>query len=139
MGGSQSLLNNAAELPWLGVGALSGNIRQSSNGYGTQTGSQTQAWGPMLMQAASQAAQAAAMGSDPRLKTNVVLVSTDPDGLVWYDFDYRQDMGIELPTQRQRGVMANQVAKLRPWALGPLLAGEYATVNYAALEMEPAR
>lgn len=45
MGGSQSLLNNAAELPWLGVGALNGNIRQASNGYGTQTGTQTQPGG----------------------------------------------------------------------------------------------
>lgn len=35
MGGATGLLNNAAELPWLGVGALNGNIRQASNGYGT--------------------------------------------------------------------------------------------------------
>lgn len=62
MGGSQSLLNNAAELPWIGVGALNGNIRQASNGYGTQTGTQTQAWGPMLAQAAGNAAAAYAGG-----------------------------------------------------------------------------
>lgn len=135
MGGSQSLLNNAAELPWLGVGAMNGNIRQASNGYGTQTGTQSQAWGPMLISAAQSAAQAAAAGSDPRLKTNVVWVSTDPDGLDWYDFDYRQDMGLELPTERQRGVMATQVAELRPWALGAPLKG-FLTVNYDALAMK---
>lgn len=39
MGGATGLLNNAADLPWLGVGALNGNIRQASNGYGvTKTG-----------------------------------------------------------------------------------------------------
>jgi len=35
MGGATGLLNNAADLPWIGVGALNGNIRQASNGYGT--------------------------------------------------------------------------------------------------------
>lgn len=37
MGGATGLLNNAAALPWTGVGALNGNIRQASNGYGTTT------------------------------------------------------------------------------------------------------
>lgn len=140
MGGSQSLLNNAAELPWLGVGAMNGNIRQASNGYGRQTTNSTQTqsspWGQMLMSGLAAGAQAYA-ASDPRLKTNVVWVSTDPDGLDWYDFDYRQDMGLELPTQRQRGVMATQVAELRPWALGEPLSG-YLTVRYDLLEMREA-
>jgi hypothetical protein len=50
MGGSQSLLNNAAELPWIGVGALNGNVRQASNGYGTSTSttSQSQPFGSIL-------------------------------------------------------------------------------------------
>lgn len=48
MGGSQSLLNNAAELPWLGVGALNGNIRQASNGYGTTTSKQSGNIGQMV-------------------------------------------------------------------------------------------
>lgn len=37
MGGATGLLNNAADLPWIGVGALNGNIRQASQGYGTTT------------------------------------------------------------------------------------------------------
>ncbi len=131
MGGSQSLLNNAAELPWIGVGALNGNVRQASNGYGTQTGTQSQAWGPLLMQAAANGAQAAAM-SDRRTKTNIVKVGEETDGLGIYDFDYRQDLGIDLATERQRGVMADEVATLRPWALGPKI-GDYATVNYGEL------
>jgi hypothetical protein len=48
MGGAQGLLNNAAELPWIGVGALNGNVRQASNGYGTQTNKTTTPWGPAL-------------------------------------------------------------------------------------------
>lgn len=48
MGGAQGLLNNAAELPWIGVGALNGNVRQASNGYGTQTTQTSQPWGAAL-------------------------------------------------------------------------------------------
>ena len=131
MGGSQSLLNNAAELPWIGVQAANGAVRQASNGYGTSTQRSSQPWGPMLLQAASQGAQAAAM-SDRRAKLNIVKVGEEADGLGIYDFDYRQDIGIDLSTDRQRGVMADEVARLRPWALGPKIGG-YATVNYSAL------
>jgi hypothetical protein len=48
MGGSQGLLNNAAELPWIGVGALNGNVRNASGGYGTQTTTQKQGLGGIL-------------------------------------------------------------------------------------------
>lgn len=48
MGGSQGLLNNAAELPWIGVGALNGNVRNASGGYGTTTTTQKQGIGGML-------------------------------------------------------------------------------------------
>jgi hypothetical protein len=48
MGGSQGLLNNAAELPWIGVGALNGNIRNASGGYGTQTTTSKQGLGGIL-------------------------------------------------------------------------------------------
>lgn len=49
MGGSQSLLNNAAELPWIGVQAANGAVRQASSGYGTQTSTQTGGLGQALM------------------------------------------------------------------------------------------
>lgn len=62
MQGSQSLINNAAELPWIGVGALNGNVRQASNGYGTSTTSAAPNWGQMLLQAAAQGASAYAGG-----------------------------------------------------------------------------
>lgn len=48
MGGSQGLLNNAAELPWIGVGALNGNVRNASGGYGTTTTTQKTGLGGVL-------------------------------------------------------------------------------------------
>lgn len=48
MGGAQGLLNNAAELPWIGVQAANGAVRQASGGYGTSTTTQKQGLGPML-------------------------------------------------------------------------------------------
>lgn len=127
MGGSQSLINSAAELPWIGVQAANGAVRQASAGYGTQksTTTQRQPWGPMLLDAASSAAQAAMMASDRRLKRQVELLSRLRDGLGVYRWTY-------LWGERATGVMADEVAAKRPWALGPTLGG-YATVNMGAL------
>lgn len=134
MNGTQGLLNNAAELPWIGVGALNGNVRQASNGYGTTTSKQTGNIGQMLLQGASNAAAAYA-GSDIRLKTNIDRVGETADGLGIYDFDYlpiEGQIAAFMPEGRQRGVMAHEVAVLRPDALGPVIDG-YATVDYGAL------
>jgi hypothetical protein len=134
MGGSQGLLNNAAELPWIGVGALNGNVRNASGGYGTQTTTQKQGIGGLLAQAGGTALSMYA-GSDIRLKTNIERVGETPDGLGIYDFDYlpiEGDISAFMPEGRQRGVMAHEVAVLRPDALGPVIDG-YATVNYGAL------
>lgn len=68
----------------------------------------------------------ASIFSDRRLKRDIERVGEFPDGLGIYA--YRYVMG----TKRVLGVMADEVAKLRPWALGPSRAG-YATVNYEAL------
>jgi hypothetical protein len=126
MSGSQSLLNNAAELPWIGVQAANGAVRQASNGYGTQTQTSTAALGPMLAQAAANAAQAyAGKPSDRRLKKDATLLSRLRDGLGIYRWTY-------LWGEASTGVMADEVARLRPWALGPIVGG-YQTVNMGAL------
>lgn len=78
-----------------------------------------------LLQAASNGAQAAAL-SDRRTKENISHVATDGDGLKWYDFNYIGD------PEPQRGVMADEVAIFRPWALGPVVNG-FSTVNYEVL------
>lgn len=134
MGGSQGLLNNAAELPWIGVGALNGNVRNASGGYGTSTSVQKTGVGGLLAQAAG-TALATYAASDARLKTNVEKVGEYPDGLGIYEWDYlpiEGQIAAFMPEGRQRGVMADEVAELRPYALGPVIEG-YATVNYGAL------
>lgn len=68
----------------------------------------------------------ASIFSDPRLKRDIELIEREPDGLGVYAFRY------VMSKVRVLGVMADEVAKLRPWALGPVRAG-YATVNYGAL------
>ncbi len=124
MQGSQGILNNAAELPWIGVQAANGAVRQASAGYGTQT--TTTPWGPVLAQAAGNVAAAyAGKPSDRRLKKNVKLLSRLKDGLGVYRWTY-------LWGEESEGVMADEVAALRPWALGERV-GKYATVNMGAL------
>lgn len=64
--------------------------------------------------------------SDRRLKHAIEKVGEFADGLGVYVFSYLGS------NQRHKGVMADEVERLRPWALGPKVAG-YATVNYGAL------
>lgn len=121
-----------AELPYLasqkyaqGVGGLLGQYTK---------GTQTAALGPALIQAGGSIASAYA-GSDIRLKTNVKHVGETADGLGIYDFDYlpiEGQIAAFMPEGRQRGVMAHEVAELRPDALGPVIDG-YATVDYSKL------
>lgn len=69
---------------------------------------------------------ASIFSSDRRLKHAIRKVGEFADGLGIYWFSY---LGSK---QRFKGVMADEVAALRPWALGPKVAG-YDTVNYGAL------
>jgi hypothetical protein len=64
--------------------------------------------------------------SDRRLKRDIELVGREADGLGVYLCRY-----VWSKTRRVM-VMADEVAKLRPWALGPKWFG-YATVDYGAL------
>jgi hypothetical protein len=129
MQGAQGLLNNAAELPWIGVQAANGAVRQASNGYGTQTQTSSPGMGQMLMGAAMGGLNAYASNpaafSDRRLKRDIKLISRLGDGLGIYSWVYRWG-------EKAQGVMADEVERLRPWALGPKVAG-YSTVVYGAL------
>lgn len=64
--------------------------------------------------------------SDRRLKRDIEKIGEAPDGLGIYEYRY------VLNKQRYQGVMADEVASLRPWALGPVVKG-YATVDYGRL------
>lgn len=68
----------------------------------------------------------AASFSDRRLKTDIELIDREPDGLGVYTYRYIWD------DEPRTGVMVDEVAELRPWALGPVIEG-YGTVNYGAL------
>jgi len=100
----------------LQAGGLVTNAGQRSTGGGPSTAGSI----------ASLIGGAASIFSDRRLKTDIEHVDEFPDGLGIYRFRYRLGKSSVL------GVMADEVAKLRPWALGPRRFG-YATVNYGAL------
>lgn len=68
--------------------------------------------------------------SDRRLKRNIEKIGEEADGLGRYRWNYA--WGDMVWPEASEGVMADEVARLRPWALGPDKAG-YATVNYGAL------
>lgn len=73
-------------------------------------------------------ASMASMFSDRRLKRDIELLARDDDGLGWYSYSYNWDG----PGTVRNGVMHDEVALLRPWALGPNING-YGTVDYSAL------
>jgi hypothetical protein len=72
------------------------------------------------------AGTAASIFSDERLKRDIKKVSEMSDGLGVYQYRYKGR------NELQTGVIAQEVAKLRPWALGPEIGG-YMTVNYGRL------
>jgi hypothetical protein len=102
----------------LQAGGLVANAGQKSqsNGGGPST----------IGTIASIAGSVAPFFSDRRLKRDIELISREKDGLGIYAFRY------VMSKARVFGVMADEVAKLRPWALGPVRAG-FATVIYGAL------
>ncbi len=113
---------NAGQL----IGGVGGQSMGQSTGSGTSTGSSSTKGG--IGSTIGSIAQAAALKSDPRLKTEVKKLGEYDDGLGWYEFEYKSD-----PGKKHRGVMADEVERLRPWALGPKIEGGYLTVYYNKL------
>jgi hypothetical protein len=112
-----------AELPYTGTNSMANSLAALFGG-GTQKGP---SFGSQLLSAGAQVGAAAIKASDRRLKTNIEQVGAFDDGLGIYRWNYIWDADT-----RHEGVMADDVAELRPWALGPEIAG-YATVDYGAL------
>lgn len=119
--------STAGNLPYAGLGSLA-PIIGLGGGAGQQTQTQPGGWGNQLAGAAASLIPFL-MTSERRLKKNITKVGELADGLAVYDFVYRND----ADNQVQRGVMADEVEKLRPWALGPKING-IQTVNYAHIE-----
>ena len=86
-------------------------------------GKQTTKSGGGFMDMLGMGIQAASLFSDARLKENVRRVGKTDGGLTVYTYNYRGDSTPHM------GVMAQEVAKMQPEALGPVVGG-YATVHY---------
>lgn len=119
---NQGFLNNylqqLAGLSGLGLqaGGIVANAGQRSTGGSPST----------VGSIASGIGGIASIFSDRRLKRDIERVGEFADGLGIYEYRY------VTATKRVLGVIADEVAMLRPWALGPQRGG-YATVNYGAL------
>lgn len=117
--GQQSFGNYLQQLQGLsGQGLQAGSLISGAGQQSTSQGSS-----PGLLSAGL------SLLSDRRAKKDIRKISELEDGLGIYEFRYK--VGNDQETLR-RGVMADEVAKLRPWALGPLSHG-FMTVNYGAL------
>lgn len=121
-----SYLDRLSQMMGIGTGAgqLLSGAGGVSTGQSTSSGTST---GPKkgLFDYGAQAAGAIA-ASDSRLKKNIKKVGEYEDGLGVYSFEYTYKPGV------YEGVMADEVRELRPWALGPQVAG-YMTVDYSKL------
>lgn len=105
----------------LGAGGLvaqAGQRSQSSQREGGKSG-----FGNFLGNAAVLAA-----GSDERLKTDITPVGKNRDGLTVYQYMYKDGSGPFI------GVMAQEVAEVKPEALGPVVNG-YMTVDYSKVNI----
>ena len=125
--GIQPLLQTAqtaATLPYTGLEAYTGALGTLMNGSVQKSAG----LGQMLLGNAASGAASAAAASDIRVKTDITKVGELEDGLGVYDFRYVWDADT-----LHRGVMAQEVEKLRPWALGPVVDGVM-TVDYSKLE-----
>lgn len=69
-----------------------------------------------LFSMASSGAAAGAKASDISVKKNVKAIGKQGP-LTVYEFDYRQDLGIDLPAERQVGFMAQEVETIFPEAV----------------------
>lgn len=114
----------------LSGGSTQGTMNGLSNVTGTMSGTTTEknpgGFLDSLLQIGATLGSAALM-SDRRLKQNITKVAELDDGLGVYDYSY---LGSDT---LRRGVMADEVATLRPWAIGPEIAG-FKSVNYEMLE-----
>lgn len=104
-----------------GIGMNAGQLISGAGQYSQGKSKEKPGLGGFIGQLSSGTA-----ASDRRLKEAVILIGAEPDGLPVYSFRYKDDPA----KKRHVGVMADEVAELRPWALGPLTDDGYATVNY---------
>lgn len=118
-----ALAGAGADLPFAAGNNYAGQIGGLLGNYTTTKAQKS--WIDQATAAASAAASAAA-ASDRRLKTAIRKVGAFADGLGLYVWRYIWGGPDHI------GVMADEVARLRPQALGPEIAG-FQTVDYGRL------
>lgn len=101
----------------LGLGAANTVAGAGSESKGKSSGD-TGAFGSFIGSLLSERSQ----------KTNIIKLGELEDGLGIYAYEYKSD-----PGYMHIGTMADEVEKLRPWALGPRTEEGYRTVNYDRL------
>ncbi len=106
-----------------GLGLQAGGLVTNAGQKSTSTGGSPSTLGSI---ASTIGGIASIFPSDRRLKHAIRKVGEYADGLGIYIYSYLGS------NERIKGVMADEVAKLRPWALGPKV-GSFQTVNYGAL------
>jgi hypothetical protein len=108
---------------------LAGTPRNTTTNA-TSSGSSSQKSSPGLLNTLLAGGQmAASIYSDRRLKRDVTFLGRMANGLGVYLYRYVWD---PLTGPRRTGVMADEVARIAPHALGPRICG-FATVNYSKL------
>lgn len=126
VGNQQALGANAAGA-MAGVGTnYTGQVTNNNNSAASAIGNAALARASNTTNFLAGAMQAAA-ASDSRVKWDIQKLGEFADGLGIYSFRYIWGVAQHI------GVMAQEVAQLRPWALGPKIDGEIMTVNYGAL------
>lgn len=126
---ASSYLDNLFNLSNLGLNA--GNTISGAGNYSTGTSTSTQSSGAAggIGGLLAGAAKIAPFLSDRRLKKNITKTGELEDGLGTYTWHYLwESEDDDLNT----GHMADEVERLRPWALGPEING-FKTVNYGAI------
>lgn len=125
--GLLALAQGGASIPFLG----SNNLAQITQGLVGNSNTKTETTAPSqydtIKNGIGTALQLASVFSDRRLKTDIRKIGEDADGLGRYAYHY------VWGGPEHNGVMADEVERLRPWALGPKVFG-FHTVDYAALE-----
>lgn len=136
-----SALQSASSLPYTGVNNYAGLVNGLTGKYGNETTNSTQTTSGNIGQMLSGLAGSALSSfvgsqnfgnllgikpSDVRVKRDVRKLGILDDGLGVYCYRYLWDDTPHI------GVMAQEVAAIRPWALGPAADG-YMTVDYGAL------
>jgi hypothetical protein len=123
----QNYLDRLAQMQ--GAGLSAGGLMSDAGRWSESQGKTTESGGIGGLLGSALSIGSRFIPSDPRLKKDVEKIGEREDGLGIYEYRYIWE---DDEAEKTTGVMADEVARLRPDALGPTIFG-YATVNYGRL------